>query len=190
MPASRSFWSLLLRRRGQDPKATEIYGRLVAQARAEPFYASLGVPDTPEGRLEMIMLHLVLMQDRLRVEGEAGAVLSRALSETFVADLDDCLREMGVGDLTVPKKVKKAAAALFDRTSAYGAALSGGDAVALADHLRRHLLMDAAEADGAARLDVAAGRIAAYAAAYRDGLGAAEFTKVLAGEVAPPAVGT
>ena len=96
----------------------------MAQARAPALYADLGVPDTAEGRLEMVMLHTVLVIERLRLEGEAAEELSRALTERFITDLDDCLREMGVGDLTVPKKVKKAAAALYDRTLACRAALA------------------------------------------------------------------
>ena len=187
MPAHRSVWSLLTRRRGRDPTATEIYGRLVAQARAEPFYASLGVPDTPEGRLEMIMLHLVLMQERLKVEGETGAELSRALSETFVSDLDDCLRELGVGDLTVPKKIKMAAAALFDRSRDYGSALAAGDVATMAGHLRRHVLM-AVEESGAGSAEALAGdQIAVYAGEYRTRLAAADIDAVVAGSVAAPA---
>jgi cytochrome b pre-mRNA-processing protein 3 len=148
MPTRRSVWSLLPSRRGRNPTATKLYGRLVAQARAEPFYAILEVPDTPEGRLEMIMLHLVLVQEPLIAGGEAGAVLARDLSETFVADLDDCLREMAVSDLAVPRKVKKAAAALFERTRDYGAALAGQDAGALAGLIEQHVLM-VAQGEGA-----------------------------------------
>lgn len=188
MSASRSIWSLLLGRRGQDPTATELYGRLVAQARAEPFYARLGVPDTPEGRLELIMLHLVLVQDRLKAEGQEGATLARALSETFIADLDDCLREMAVSDLAVPRKVKKAAAALFDRSRDYGAALAAEDASGLARHIQRHILMVPEEGEGLETSRPEAVRIAIYAHEARRRIAATDMRAVTAGEISWPDV--
>ncbi|MGE0627630.1 MAG: ubiquinol-cytochrome C chaperone family protein [Hyphomicrobiaceae bacterium] len=125
--------------------ASELYGRLVARSRAPWFYAGLGVPDTPEGRLEMVMLHVVLALRRLAAEGQPGQLLARALTETFVTDMDDCLREMGVGDIAVAGKVKKAAAALYDRNRDYGEALAippgdPGDGDKLAGLLAEHVL--------------------------------------------------
>lgn len=139
MTFKQSLWSLIPGRRGLSHTASELYGRLVAQAREPAFYARLGVPDTPEGRLELLVLHVVLVLRRLKREGDAGADLGRALAETFVADMDDCLREMGVGDISVAKKVKKAAAALYDRSKDYGRALDGADAAALARIVARHV---------------------------------------------------
>lgn len=130
-------------------QASEIYGRVVAQARRREFYEGLGVPDTPEGRLEAIVAHLVLVIRRLRRDGEAGNRLARAMAEAFVTDMDDCMREMGVGDLTVPRKVKKAAGALWDRAHAYGPALDGGEHEALARLLATHVT--AGEMDKAQR---------------------------------------
>lgn len=100
-------------------EANELYGRVVTAARRPALYGPDGVPDTPEGRYEMVALHLVLLIERLKGGGEKGAALSQRVAETFVTDMDDCLREMGVGDLAVPKKVKKAAGGLFDRVRAY-----------------------------------------------------------------------
>lgn len=189
MPAHRSIWSLLSSRRGRDRTATELYGRVVAQARAVPFYASLGVPDTPEGRLELIMLHLVLVQERLLAGGAAGAVLARDLSEAFVADLDDCLREMAVSDLTVPRKIKKAAAALFDRARDYGAALAGGDATGLARLVEQHILM-IPEDKGTADPRQHAVEIGTYAKEARRRLHAADMATVVDGTLAWPSPST
>ena len=92
-------------------------------AREPVFYAAWGVPDTVQGRFEMIALHLVLVLRRLAAEGERASAWRRALTEAFVVDLDDGMREMTFGDLAVPREVKRAAAALFDRHRAYLAAL-------------------------------------------------------------------
>lgn len=117
-------------------KASELYGAVVTFARRPGLYETIGVADTPEGRYETLVLHLFLVMERLRVAGEAAAQQSQALLEAFVTDLDDNMREMGIGDLTVPKKVKKAAAAFYDRAEVYRAAMAGDDKE-LADLLAR-----------------------------------------------------
>ena len=83
--------------------ARSLYGSIVTQARSPAFYARWGVPDTAEGRFEMIALHLVLVLRRLAEEGAAGHRLARALTEVFAVDIDDSLREMTIGDLAVPR---------------------------------------------------------------------------------------
>jgi len=105
-------------------KAREIYGALVAAARAPHYYARLRVPDTPEGRFEMLCLMMFLVVERLKSVPVGGATLARQVIEAFVTDMDDCLREMGVGDLAVPKRVKRAAAAFYERGGAYREALA------------------------------------------------------------------
>ena len=112
--------------------AASIYGSIVASARQSTFYAAWGVPDQREGRFEMLALHIALVMKRIARAEPNGAALSRAISEAFVVDMDDNMREIGIGDLAVPRKVKKAAAALFDRHRDYGAALDAGDSTALA----------------------------------------------------------
>lgn len=113
----------LKRRRDLRRTARSLYGSIVTQARRRVAYAAWGVPDTPEGRLEMIVLHLSLVLRRLSRTGEPGRALAQALTEVFVVDVDDTLREMTVGDLAVPRHVKRAVALLHDRYKAYGAAL-------------------------------------------------------------------
>jgi len=119
--------------------ARSLYGSIVAQARAPAFYSTWGVPDSVQGRFEMIALHLVLTLRRLRSEGRAGERLARALTETCMVDLDDAMREMTFGDLAVPREVKRAVVALLDRHRAYLAALDAPGTDTLADTLQAQL---------------------------------------------------
>lgn len=102
----------------------DIYERIVAQARAPTFFRDMGVPDSMEGRIEMIMLHLVLILERLTTEGAAGQRLGQRLMEHLMTDLDDALRQIGIGDMGVPRRVKKAAAAFTERSRDYRAGLA------------------------------------------------------------------
>lgn len=117
-------------RREDRCKAKELYGLIVTGARQRAFYAECGVQDTPEGRFEMVTLHLFMVLERLRESDGADDRLSRYLLEAFVTDMDDCMREMGVGDLSVGKKVKRSAAAAFARFAAYREAFASPDALA------------------------------------------------------------
>lgn len=106
-------------------RANDLYGAVVAFTRAPLFYDQIGVADTPEGRYEILVLHLFLVMERLRSLGDEGHHLSQELIDKFVTDIDDNMREMGVGDLSVPRKVKKAAGAFYDRVEVYRAAING-----------------------------------------------------------------
>jgi len=153
-------------------KAGEIYGVIVTRARVPDFYLALGVPDTPTGRYEMVVLHLILVLERLRASGGEGSELSRLLVETFVADMDDSLRELGTGDLSVPKKVRRAAAGLYERSLAYRSALEAADEVGLARLLVAHVY-GGSEHPGAASL-------ARYAMAASSSLGTSGAVEPLA----------
>ncbi len=120
--------------------AAELYGSIVTAARRESFYSEHGVPDTPDGRFAMVIVHSYLVLERLQQTGGPGQVLSRALVEAFVTDMDDCMREMGVGDLTVPRKVKKAAGALYECAAEFRKAEQAGSEAALADAVHKKLL--------------------------------------------------
>ena len=96
----------------------------MAQARSEAFFREHGVPDTVHGRFEMIVLHVALVLARLQREAEAGQATGRAMLEAFVADMDDACRRLGIGDMGVPRHVKKAAAAVLERGNAYRAAIA------------------------------------------------------------------
>lgn len=165
----------LTARRRLSRKAAELYGSIVAAARREAFYATHGVPDTPDGRFAMVVTHTYLVLERLRREGAAARDLNRALVEAYVSDMDDCMREMGVGDLTVPRKVKKAAGALYDCMAEFRTAASVGEE-ALADALRRTLLPSEPQA--------VAGQIAAYMNKAAAALEAQPAADVLSGRVA------
>jgi len=134
-------------------KAEELYGSVVTAARQPAFYGVLGVPDIPEGRFELVALHLFLALEGLRGKGAAAEELTRRTIEAFVVDMDDCMREMGVGDLTVPKRVKRAAAAFYERASVYRQELAEAGAPGLSNSLRSYVFAGSAEReDGAAGL--------------------------------------
>src|ERR1700749_685988 len=103
-----------------------IYGMIVTQAREPLFYWDLAVPDTVNGRFDLLVLHLWLVLRRLRA-AEGAARVSQALVDRFCNDMDDNLREMGVGDLTVPKRMQAFGEAFYGRTAAYDMALEAGD---------------------------------------------------------------
>jgi cytochrome b pre-mRNA-processing protein 3 len=115
-----------------------IYGMIVTQAREPLFYRDLTVPDTVNGRFDLLVLHLWLVLRRLRTaEGSSG--LSQALFDRFCNDMDDNLREMGVGDLTVPKRMQAFGEAFYGRTAAYDLALEAGEEP-LAQALSKNIL--------------------------------------------------
>jgi cytochrome b pre-mRNA-processing protein 3 len=102
-----------------------IYGMIVTRAREPLFYRDLGVPDTVNGRFDLLLMHLWLVLRRLKSVG-SGTALSQALFDHFCADMDDNLREMGVGDLAVPKRMRAFGEAFYGRTAAYDMALTEG----------------------------------------------------------------
>jgi cytochrome b pre-mRNA-processing protein 3 len=101
-----------------EAAALRLWRDLVASARAPGFFGGLGVPDTPEGRFEMIGLHAALILLRLQREGAAGRALGQALFDLMFADLDQSLRELGVGDLGVGRQVKRLAGQFYARLRA------------------------------------------------------------------------
>ena len=103
-----------------------IYGMIVTQAREPLFYRDLGVPDTVSGRFDMLVLHLWMVLRRLR-PAPGGVELSQALFDRFCDDMDANLREMGVGDLTVPKRMQAFGEAFYGRVAAYDLALAAGE---------------------------------------------------------------
>ena len=96
-----------------------IYGMIVTQAREPIFYRDLGVPDTVNGRFDLLLLHLWLLLRRLRTVAQGGTELAQALFDRFCEDMDDNLREMGVGDQTVPKRMRAFGEAFYGRVQAY-----------------------------------------------------------------------
>jgi cytochrome b pre-mRNA-processing protein 3 len=97
-------------RRQHRGDAAKLYGAIVAQARLPVFYQRLGVPDTLEGRFLVLSLHLFAVLQRLKAEGQNARFLAQALTDRFSADMETVLREIGVGDLSIPKRMRKLAA--------------------------------------------------------------------------------
>ena len=138
-----------------------IYGMIVTQAREPLFYQDLGVPDTVNGRFDLLLLHLWMVLRRLRRAGD-GRELAQALFDHFCADMDANLREMGVGDLAVPKRMQAFGEAFYGRSAAYDLALTDSRE-ALAQALCRNIL-EGGQIENARRL-------AAYAQAAMAQLG-------------------
>jgi len=118
-----------------DPVGTAAalaYGRVVEQARRPAFFANCAVPDTVDGRFELICLHAFLYLHRLKRERPGSARLAQRFFDTMFADFDRSLREMGTGDLSVGREVKRMASAFYGRIAAYEAGLAADDAALIA----------------------------------------------------------
>ena len=141
----------LFKRSMHKDQAHSLYTALVGQAREPAFYRHCGVPDSLDGRFELIVVHAALLLRRLRHEGEAGNELGQTVFDVMIDDMDQSLREMGVGDLAVGRRVKAMARAFFGRAAAYEAALSAADEDAgagLVEALGRNLYGTATADDG------------------------------------------
>lgn len=165
-------------KRQRRESAFALYSRAVGQARDPGFYGALGVPDSVDGRFEMIALHVYLILRRLKAEGQEAADLSQELFDAMFADMDRALREMGVGDLSVGKKVKVMARGFFGRIKAYDDGLEAADPAVLAEAMRRNLY-GTAEPD---RAHPAA--MADYLRREADALAAVPGDRMIAGDFA------
>lgn len=154
-----------------------LYARVVEQSRTPALYAELDAPDTVEGRFELYSLHVVLLLDRLRGAGDQAAEVSQALFDTYLSALDNALRELGVGDLSVGRKMRKLGEAFYGRCKSYEGALAVlPDEAPLQALIARTVY---AEADASA-----APRLVAYVLAQRAALAALPLERLLGGDVA------
>jgi cytochrome b pre-mRNA-processing protein 3 len=140
------------------------------------FFTELGVPDTPMGRYDLIVLHVFLVLRRLRAGGAPGRELAQALFDHMFGDIDLSLREMGVGDLSVGRKVKELAQGFYGRVAAYEEGLARRDAT-LAAALRRNLYAGGEAAE--ANLEALEGYVRAEAERMEN----LPFEELLTGEV-------
>ena len=158
-----------------------LYASAAAQAREPAFYAALGTPDTVEGRFELFSMHVALVLLRLKGQGARAEETAQQLFESFIRGLDDALREMGVGDVVVGKRMRKLGEAFYGRMRSYEQALAARpDPAELQDLIARTVF------DGAR-----AGRpkaMAAYASAAADTLAAMALDDLLVGRVQWPQV--
>ncbi|MBL4666293.1 MAG: hypothetical protein JKY04_02860 [Sneathiella sp.] len=107
--------------------ADALYTEIVRQARQPVFYLKASVPDTVDGRFEMISLHAFLVMRRLKNEDAEAEKLQQAVFDRMFTDMDHSIREIGVGDLSVGKRIKAMAEVFYGRIIAYETALDGGD---------------------------------------------------------------
>lgn len=155
----------------------KLYAGVVAQARLPALYRAYGVPDTVEGRFELYTVHVFLLLDRLRGQGNRASETSQALFDTYLSALDDALREMGVGDLSVGKKMRKLGEAFYGRVKSYESAFA---ALPQTDHLDA-LLGRTVYAQGGAE-NVA--KLGEYVLRQRAGLADQKLDRLLDGQAA------
>ena len=170
-----SFLSRIFGERREREALRPLYGAVVRIAREPAWYREGGVPDTLDGRFDMVAAVLALALLRLEREGEAARRESVLLTELFVEDMDGTLREIGIGDVVVGKHVGRIMGALGGRLGAFRQALTAdGD---LDSAGRRNLFRDSPPSDDAVRF---------VAAALRDlheALQGRSFASLLAGEI-------
>jgi len=119
--------------------ARALFTEAMAAARRPEFYLQGGVADSIDGRFDLVVAHLILIMHRLKREGDEGRDLAQRLFDIAFANFDEALREMGVGDLTVPKRIRKMAEAFYGRIEVYEGALAAEARSAFAEALRRNL---------------------------------------------------
>jgi len=173
---AKMFLDRLFRPRPAQTAGRALYAAVVAQAREPLLYSDCGAPDTVEGRFELYSLHVVLLLDRMKRQGAVAAEVSQVLFDTYVRSLDDALREMGVGDLSVGKKMRKLGEAFYGRVKSYEAAFDALPDEAALQALLVRTVFDGVDPAGAPRLS-------AYIVAQKAALAAAPIETLVAGAV-------
>ena len=151
MASLASLLPRLGRRTGQERTGFLLYGAAVAAAREPYCYTMHGVPDTLDGRFDLIGLHAFLLIHRLRFLPEPGPALAQAVFDAMFSDMDKALREMGVGDLSVGRRVRAMWEAFHGRARAYEAGLHSDDAASLPAALARNVWRGSPPPDGGAQ---------------------------------------
>jgi cytochrome b pre-mRNA-processing protein 3 len=171
----------LFRRTPRDPSIASLYGAIVAQARVRAFYQCYGVPDSVNGRFELIVLHAVLLVSRLAREGAPGRLIGQAVFDHFCDDMDANLREMGVGDLAVPRQMRGIGEAFYGRQRVYEEVMAEPDLARLAVALGRNVYGSCGQA-----VPAGAERLAAYVCAAVGRLVAQDGAALCQGELRFP----
>ena len=171
----------LFRSRPERAMGRRLYAAAVEQARTPELYSLLGVEDRIDARFELYTIHVVLLLERLKGQGEEAGDVGQALFDTYLSALDDALRELGVGDLSVAKKMRRLGETIYARTRALSEALQPEAApVALEAALAEALFPEA----GDARPE----RLAAYIRNARDRLAGQPLREVLDGNLQWPRI--
>ena len=165
----------LFRKSADADAVYAIYSAIVAQSRQPRLYADWGVPDTVTGRFDVLSLHMALVLRRLRAEAKESAGFSQALFDIFFRDMDRSLREMGVGDLSVAKKIRKMGNLFYGLLAHLADALERPDNSALEAVLARNLFADIPEPNVAP--------LATYVRAEADRLAAVPAKTIMAGRL-------
>jgi cytochrome b pre-mRNA-processing protein 3 len=160
----------LFRQRPDERQGDALYAVAVEQARQPVFYTALGVADRIDARFELYTLHVLILFLRLKQDGERGEVAAQKLFDTYISSLDNTLRELGVGDVSVGKKMRKLGESLYGRMNAYEGPLRAEDVDALAVSLAKNIYESADAETGRA--------LARYAVASRQNLTAQSFETV------------
>lgn len=172
----------LFRSRAETEAGRRLYAALSAQARMPALYSDLSVPDRIDARFEIYTVHLALILRRLKADGPQARGVSQALFDTFVGALDDTLRELGVGDLSVAKKMRRLGEAIYGRLAGLDQALAPeAEAQALAALLARTVLADEAQVE-------AAGPLAGYVRAADAALATVSTADLLDARIAWPEI--
>ena len=168
--------SLPFRRTSRSGNIDALYGMIVAQARSPEFYRGYGVPDTVDGRLDMIVLHLVLVLRQMKMANGALPPAGQRLFDRFLQDMDGNFREMGVGDLAVPKRMQKVGEAFYGRAQVYEGALTESSPATLEAAVARNVFGVPEPTLGARRLATYMRDVAArLSQQHADALMAAKF---------------
>lgn len=123
--------------------AEALFARVMGQCRQPGFYLDGGVADTIDGRFDLMALHVAALVHGLRQQGEAGILAARALEEAMFANLDIGMREEGISDMGVPRRMKALTQAWFGRLQAYLKAFAAGDSGSYRDVVARNLFRGA-----------------------------------------------
>ena len=167
----------LFRQRPDERQGDALYALAVEQARQPAFYTSLGVADRIDARFELYTLHVLILFLRLKQDGERGEVAAQKLFDVYISSLDHTLRELGVGDVSVGKKMRKLGEAFYGRVKSYESAFA---ALPQTDHLQALLSRTVYEQGGAEN----AAKLGEYVIRQRAALAEQKLDALMDGQVA------
>jgi len=170
----------LFRRKSGEDHAGAVYTAIVSAARRPVLYEVYKVADTLEGRFDMVILHAYLVLDRLKTGDLAAQTFAQELADRIFLEMDRNFREMGVGDLSVGKRVRKLAEIFYGRIGAYAPAILEGE-IGLAEAFRRNVYPDGVE-------PAALQGLVRYALAVRKGLAGLDPAQIARGQLRYPEV--
>ena len=145
-------------RAARKEAAEKIYDAIVAQSRNPAFYLRCGVPDTLSGRFDMLVIHMFVVLQILKLGGREGQLLAQEIVEAFIREMDTMVRDLGVSDRNVPKEVRKIAQLFYGQLLAYSTALQRNDTKGLASEVWKSFQ----SGEGAASASIAADSISTY----------------------------